>query len=104
MRKIVNLRWRRRMSPQAIASGLSMPASTVHAVLGRCRLNRLSHIDIHTGQGQRMLLHRQIFRVRADSAVHGRLYEAMSALHCGKGLGHRAADQLSGTDLLRFKL
>ena len=50
VRKIVNLRWRRRMSPQAIASRLSMPASTVHAVLVRCRLNRLSHIDIRTGE------------------------------------------------------
>ena len=49
-RKIVDLRWRRRLSPQAIASRLDMPASTVHAVLVRCRLNRLSHIDIRTGE------------------------------------------------------
>jgi hypothetical protein len=45
----VHLRWRRRLSPLAIASRLSMSASTVHAVLVRCRLNRLSHIDIRTG-------------------------------------------------------
>jgi transposase InsO family protein len=50
VRKIVDLRWRRRLSPQAIGSRLSMPASTVHAVLVRCRLNRLSHIDIRTGE------------------------------------------------------
>ena len=49
VRKIVHLRWRHRLSPLAIASRLSMSASTVHAVLVRCRLNRLSHIDIRTG-------------------------------------------------------
>ncbi len=49
VRKIVHLRWRHRLSPLAIASRLAMPASTVHAVLVRCRLNRLSHIDIRTG-------------------------------------------------------
>jgi transposase InsO family protein len=50
VRRIVELRWRHRLSPMAIASRLSMPASTVHAVLVRCRLNRLSHIDIRTGE------------------------------------------------------
>jgi hypothetical protein len=50
VRRIVELRWRHRLSPLAIASRLSMPASTVHAVLVRCQLNRLSHIDIRTGE------------------------------------------------------
>ena len=50
MRRIVELRWRHRLSPLAIASRLSMPASTVHAVLVRCRLNRLSYIDLRTGE------------------------------------------------------
>jgi transposase InsO family protein len=50
VRRIVELRWRHRLSPLAIAWRLSMPASTVHAVLVRCRLNRLSHIDIRTGE------------------------------------------------------
>lgn len=50
VRKVVHLRWRHRLSPLAIASRLSMPASTFHAVLVRCRLNRLSHIDIRTGE------------------------------------------------------
>jgi hypothetical protein len=50
VRRIVALRWRHRLSPLAIASRLSMPASTVHAVLVRCHLNRLRHIDIRTGE------------------------------------------------------
>ena len=57
MRRIVELRWRHRLSPMAIASRLSMPASTVHAVLVRCGLNRLSHIDIRTGEPVRRYEH-----------------------------------------------
>jgi transposase InsO family protein len=57
VRRIVQLRWRHRLSPLAIASRLSMPASTVHAVLVRCRLNRLSHIDIRTGEPVRRYEH-----------------------------------------------
>ena len=34
-----------------------MPASTVHAVLVRCRINRLSHIDRVTGEPLRRYEH-----------------------------------------------
>jgi transposase InsO family protein len=57
VRTIVRLRWRHRLSPLAIASRLLMPASTVHAVLVRCRLNRLSHLDIRTGEPIRRYEH-----------------------------------------------
>ncbi|MFB6553580.1 helix-turn-helix domain-containing protein, partial [Streptomyces sp. NPDC056405] len=43
VRKIVHLRWKQRLGPVQIAGRLGMPASTVHAVLTRCRINRLSH-------------------------------------------------------------
>ncbi len=56
-RKIVDLRWHRRLPPQAIASRLNMPARVVHAVLVRCRLNRLLHIDIRTGEVIRRFEH-----------------------------------------------
>ena len=50
VRKIVHLRCKQRLGPLPIAAKLGMPASTVHAVLTRCRLNRLSHIDRVTGE------------------------------------------------------
>jgi transposase InsO family protein len=53
VRKIVHLRWKQRIGPAQIAAKLDMPASTVHAVLVRCRLNRLSHIDRVTGEPAR---------------------------------------------------
>jgi transposase len=49
-RQIVRLRWRKRLGPVQIAGQLGVPASTVHAVLTRCRINRLSHIDRVTGE------------------------------------------------------
>ncbi len=45
VRQIVRLRWRHRLGPVQIAGRLGIPASTVHAVLVRCRINRLSRID-----------------------------------------------------------
>jgi transposase InsO family protein len=53
VRKIVHLRWKQRLGPVPIAAKLDMPASTVHAVLTRCRLNRLSHIDRVSGEPAR---------------------------------------------------
>ena len=50
VRKIVHLRWRKRLGPVQIAGRLGMPASTVYAVLVRCRLHRLWHVDRRTGE------------------------------------------------------
>jgi transposase InsO family protein len=56
-RRIVRLRWRKRLGPVQIGGELGMPASTVHAVLVRCRINRLSHIDRVTGEPIRRYEH-----------------------------------------------
>jgi integrase-like protein/Homeodomain-like domain-containing protein len=53
LRKIVHLRWKQRLGPVPIGAKLGVPASTVHAVLVRCRLNRLTHIDRVTGEPAR---------------------------------------------------
>jgi transposase InsO family protein len=57
VRAIVHLRWRKRLGPVEIGSRLGMPASTVHAVLVRSRLNRLSHVDRATGEPIRRYEH-----------------------------------------------
>jgi transposase InsO family protein len=57
VRKIVHLRWKKRLGPVAIGAELGMPASTVHAVLTRCRVNRLSHVDVRTGEPARRYEH-----------------------------------------------
>ena len=57
VRKIVHLRWKHRLGPVAIADKVGIAASTVHAVLTRCRLNRLSHVDRATGEPIRRYEH-----------------------------------------------
>ena len=57
VRRIVHLRWKRRLGPVEIGDRLGMPSSTVHAVLVRCRLNRLSHVDRVTGEPIRRYEH-----------------------------------------------
>ena len=57
VRKVVHRRWKQRLGPVAIGAELGMPASTVHAVLVRCRLNRLRHVDVKTGEPVRRYEH-----------------------------------------------
>ena len=57
VRRIVHLRWKQRLGPVAIGDRLGMASSTVHAVLVRCRLNRLSHLDRVTGEPIRRYEH-----------------------------------------------
>jgi len=47
----------KRLGPVGIGARLGMPASTVHAVLTRCRLNRLRHVDVRTGEPVRRYEH-----------------------------------------------
>ena len=44
------MRWRKRLGPVQITGLLGIAPSTVHAVLVRCRINRLSFITRITGE------------------------------------------------------
>jgi homeodomain-containing protein len=57
VRRIVALRWRQRLGLVQIAGQLDIPASTVHAVPIRCRINRLTRIDRVTGEPLRRYEH-----------------------------------------------
>lgn len=57
VKQIVRLRWRHRLGPVQIAGRLGVPASTVHAVLVECRINRLWRIDRVTGEPLRRYEH-----------------------------------------------
>src|SRR6218665_2136747 len=50
VRKIVHLRWKKRLGPVGIGARVGMPASIVHAVLVRVRLNRLHLFDDRPGE------------------------------------------------------
>ena len=57
VRQIVHLRWKQRLGPVEIADRTGLASSTVHAVLVRCRLNRLTAIDRATGEPVRRYEH-----------------------------------------------
>jgi transposase InsO family protein len=57
VRKIVHLRWKHRLGPVQIADRVRLAPSTVHKVLVRCRLNRLSHVGRGTGEPIRRYEH-----------------------------------------------
>lgn len=57
VKRIVKARWRRRLGPVQIAGELGVAPSTVHAVLVRCGINRLSRIDRVTGEPIRRYEH-----------------------------------------------
>ena len=57
VRAIIELRWRHRLGPVQIGGQLGLAPSTVHAVLVRCRINRLRHIDRVTGEPIRRYEH-----------------------------------------------
>ncbi len=57
VRKIVHLRWKHRLGPVQIAAQTGLAPSTVHQVLVRCRISRLSGIDRATGEPVRRYEH-----------------------------------------------
>jgi hypothetical protein len=57
VRKIVHLRWKQRLGPVEIGDRLGMLSSTVHAMLVRCRINRLTHLDRVIGEPIRRYEH-----------------------------------------------
>ena len=105
-RQIVALRWRQRLGPVQIGGRLGLAPSTVHAVLVRCRLNRLRHIDRVSGEPIRRyehphpgsLIHVDVtkFGQIPDGGGHrfvgrhqGRRHKAVTALRTGRtSTGH----------------
>ena len=57
VRKIVHLRWKQRLGPVPIAAAVGVAPSTVHTILARCRISRLSHVDRATGEPVRRYEH-----------------------------------------------
>jgi transposase InsO family protein len=57
LRRIVHLRWKKRLGPVEIAARVGVAPSTVHRVLVRCGINRLSQVDRATGEPVRRYEH-----------------------------------------------
>jgi transposase InsO family protein len=94
VRRIVHLRWKQRLGPVEIADRLGMQSSTVYAVLVRCRLNRLTHIDRATGEPIRRYEHEHPGDlIHVDVKKLGRVPDGGGWRYVGRqqGLRNRAA-------------
>jgi transposase InsO family protein len=94
MRKIVHLRWTKRLGPVSIADRLGLAPSTVHAVLVRCRINRLAHLNRRTGELIRRYEHdRPGALLHVDVKKLGNIPDGGGWRYVGRAQGtrHRAA-------------
>jgi transposase InsO family protein len=57
VRRVLELRWRKRLGPLQLAARTGIAASTVHKILARNRLNRLNYVDRATGEPIRRYEH-----------------------------------------------
>jgi transposase InsO family protein len=90
VRRIVTLRWRHRLGPVQIAGRLGVPASTVHAVLVRCRINRLGSIDRVTGEPLRRYEHAHPGSLlHVDVTKFGNIPDGGGWRYVGKQQGNR---------------
>ena len=93
VKRIVRLR-RRRLGPVEIGAELGIPASTVHAVLVRCRLHRLSYLDRVSGEPVRRYEHdRPGALIHVDVKKLGNIPDGGGWRHVGRVQGekHRSA-------------
>ena len=90
VRKIVHLRWKHRLGPVQIAARTGLAPSTVHQVLVRCRLNRLSAIDRVTGEPVRRYEHEYPGSlVHADVKKLGNVPDGGGWRYAGRAQGKR---------------
>ena len=79
-----------RLGPVEIGARLGVPASTVHAVLVRCRLNRLTHVDRATGEPIRRYQHDHPGDLlHVDVKKLGKVPDGGGWRYVGKQQGHR---------------
>lgn len=98
LRKIVHLRIKQRLGPVEIAHRLGMAASTVHAVLVRCGLNRLAHLDRVTGEPIRRYEHdKPGALLHVDVKKLGRVPDGGGWRYVGKQQGFKNARTKNNT-------
>ena len=99
VRKVVHLRWTQRLGPAQIGPQVGLAASTVHAILVRCRISRLAHLDRATGEPIRRYEHdRPGALVHIDVKKLGNIPAGGGHRFLGRPAGkrNRQADRSSG--------
>jgi hypothetical protein len=100
----VEMPWRHRLSPLAIASRLGVPASTVSPLLVRCRLNRLSHLDIRAGEPIRRYEHDHPGSlIHVDVKKLGNIPDGGGWRFVGRAQGKHNRRLTPGTQRMRYR-
>lgn len=101
-KRIISLRWRLRLGPAQIAGRLGLAVSTVHAVLVRCGVNRLSHIDRVTGEPLRRYEHPYPgSMIHVDVTKFGNVPDGGGHRYVGRQQGH--ANRRGSENIIRGK-
>ncbi|WP_084344965.1 IS481 family transposase, partial [Microbacterium resistens] len=99
VKRIVAARWRRRLGPVQIAGELGLAPSTVHAVLVRCRINRLSRIDRVTGEPIRRYEHDHPGSlIHVDVTKFGNIPDGGGHRFLGRAQGTRNRHAMTGVN------
>ena len=99
VKKIVKARWRRRLGPVQIAGELGLAPSTVHAVLVRCRINRLSRIDRVTAEPIRRYEHDHPGSlIHVDVTKFGNIPDGGGHRFLGRAQGTRNRHAMAGVN------
>lgn len=99
VKRIVQARWRHRLGPVQIAGVLGLAPSTVHAVLVRCGINRLSRIDRITGEPIRRYEHDHPGAlIHVDVTKFGRIPDGGGHRFLGRAQGIRNRHAMPGVD------
>lgn len=99
VKRIVKMRWRRRLGPVQIAGELGLAPSTVHAVLVRCRINRLSRIDRVTGEPIRRYEHDHPGSlIHVDDTKFGNIPDGGGHRFLGRAQGTRNRHAMTGVN------
>ena len=89
-KRIVSLRMRHRLGPVQLAAHVGVAPSTVHRVLCRCRINRLSHVDRATGEPVRRYEHdRPGAMLHVDVKKYGNIPDGGGWRYVGRRQGRR---------------
>jgi transposase InsO family protein len=104
VRRIVHLRWKQRLGPVQIGARVGLAPSTVHAVLVRCRLNRLSHLDRASGEPIRRYEHPHPgAMLHADVKKLGNIPDGGGHRHLGRVRGKRNRAATAGAARSRHR-
>ena len=89
-KRIVSLRLRHRLGPVQLAAHVGVAPSTVHRILVRCRVNRLSHVDRATGEPVRRYEHdRPGAMLHVDVKKYGNIPDGGGWRYVGRRQGDR---------------